>query len=440
VTDFDVVIVGARCAGSPLATLLSRSGLRVCVVDRASFPSDTLSTHGIQPCGVQVLDRLGVLDRLLKVAPPVDRGVVALGGTRVVLDRVTERLGAPMMNLRRVTLDAILVEAAAAAGAQIRTGTAVTGLLWDDGRACGVQTAAGDIRGAVVVGADGTGSKVASLVGAREYHVTQPGRFFAWAYFEGVPEASLPGPTTVWLGNPGRHGYLASATDNGLFLAAVTVDQRSRETFVADRDNRYADALREWPELDAVVAQGRRAGPVRVMSRWHGYFRTSAGPGWALLGDAGHFKDPTPGQGISDALRQAEHLAGAITTALDGSGPIDDALQRWWRWRDTDAWDMYWFASDMGAAGPTPRVLQEVRRLLLEQPDGPELLLRVLNHEVPPSAIASVPLFARAVAAALRHPPRAPVLHELKALVAQQAQRRSRAPAHADGTAARRHP
>src|SRR4029077_3047665 len=122
--------------GSPLATLLARSGMRTCVVDRARFPSDTPSTHGIQPSGVKILRRLGVADRLAQVAACIDRGRIAFDEIR--FDVVVGVLvGAPMLNVRRITLDAVLVDVAAAAGADVRLATAVTGLVVDNGRVVG---------------------------------------------------------------------------------------------------------------------------------------------------------------------------------------------------------------------------------------------------------------------------------------------------------------
>src|SRR4051812_21521709 len=102
---YDVIVVGGRCAGAPLATWLARAGLGVCVLDRAAFPSDTPSTHGIQPSGVRGLERLGVLDRLLAIAPPVERGLLAFDGGRLELDGMRDVMGAPMLNVRRITLD-----------------------------------------------------------------------------------------------------------------------------------------------------------------------------------------------------------------------------------------------------------------------------------------------------------------------------------------------
>jgi 2-polyprenyl-6-methoxyphenol hydroxylase-like FAD-dependent oxidoreductase len=423
---FDVIVVGARCAGSPLATLLARAGLRVCLLDRARFPSDTPSTHGVQPSGVRILERLGVLERLLEVATPIERGTIALDEARIEVDAISERLGAPMLNVRRIVLDAVLLEAAGAAGADVRTCTAVTGLLEEDGRVVGVATSAGGLRARLVVGADGARSTVAGLVGATEYHRTPPGRIFAWAYFDG---ADAP-DDKVWLGSIGDHAFLASPTDAGLFMAAVTFAQDRRDELRGDRAAAHGAALTGWPDLDACLATAARVGPVRMMSRWHGYFRRSAGAGWVLVGDAGHFKDPTPGQGISDALRQTAALAPAIVDALGGTRRPDDVLHDWWRWRDRDAREMYWFAHDMGSPGRTPPLRAELRRRVAADPEFAYGLLRVLNHELAPSALFTPSLALAVTAQALRtgREDRGAVLREAVSLVATDVLRRARRP------------
>ena len=107
--------------------------------------------------------------------------------------------------------------------------------------------------------------------------------------------------------------------------------------------------------MAAVVAGARRTGPPSLIARWTGYFRESAGPGWVLVGDAGHFKDPSPGQGITDALRQAERLAADVVAGLSGARSLDDAMRAWWRWRDRDAREMAWLAHDLGRGGRVPR-------------------------------------------------------------------------------------
>jgi 2-polyprenyl-6-methoxyphenol hydroxylase-like FAD-dependent oxidoreductase len=215
---FDVVVVGARCAGSPLATMLARRGLRVCLLDRSTFPSDSLSTHLIQPCGVEVLERLGLLDRLLAAgAATVGRLSLVSDGVRIEAATDAETFAAPSLCLRRIRLDHLLVEAAAAAGVEVHTGSGVTELLQEGGRIAGVRTRQRAFRAPLVVGADGRASTVANLAGAAEYRAEPPGRLFSWGYFEGVAEDE----GRLRLGKIGELAYLSCPTDSGLFLAGV---------------------------------------------------------------------------------------------------------------------------------------------------------------------------------------------------------------------------
>jgi 2-polyprenyl-6-methoxyphenol hydroxylase-like FAD-dependent oxidoreductase len=302
--------------------------------------------------------------------------------------------GWPGISLRRIRLDAILVGAAAEAGAEVRTGTAVTGLLTEGGRVAGVTTAAGELRAPLVVGADGTRSAVARMAGAREYHPTPNGRVFMWSYFDADPTDG-----EMWIGKIDDHTYLCLPTDSGLTLVAVCPSIHRRDEVRADREAVYADGLRAWPEIDGRVAGARREGPLRTMANMRGFFRQSAGPGWVLVGDAGHFKDPTPGQGISDALLQSEKLAGAITSALGGGGGDPDGVLRdWWRWRDEDAWEMYWLAHDMGAPGPSPPLRQEAQRRIAAEPALITAMVRVLNRDLLPSELFT-PAFSLGIAA-----------------------------------------
>lgn len=371
----------------------------MCLVDRDGFPSDTPSTHGIQPVGVEVLDRLGVLDRLRELAPPIEAGFLAFDDYRVSVEETAEIVGAPMFNLRRVTLDTILVDAARESGAELRAKTAVTGLLRSRSRVVGVETTAGPLRAPLVVGADGARSSVARLVGAEEYHRTAARRIFLWSYFEGVD----PEERRVWLGGIGEDNFLASPTDSGLFLAAFVAPIRRQQELRGNRTEGYEEGVARWPELGEILAPARRAAPVQMMSNWHGFFRRSAGPGWVLVGDAGHFKDPTPGQGIADALRQVEMLAPAIASALGGDAPSDAPLLEWWDWRDRDAWDMYWFAQDLGATDRAPNLIAASQRRFASDPDLIEKLLRILNHEIPSSQLFTPSFTISLLAGALRN-------------------------------------
>ena len=424
--QFDVVVVGARCAGSPLAVMLARRGLRVCVLDRARFPSDTPSTHVIQPCGVDVLSRLGVLDAILRAgAKPVERITFVVGDARVEAKNVEYGSSEFGLCVRRVVLDELLVDAAASAGADVRTGTTVTGLLREEGRIVGVESDAGPVRATLVVGADGRRSTLARLVGAREYHVVPPGRMFAWGYFEGVGETE----GHLRLGRVGPLAFLSCPTDAGLFMAGIAPAMEDKHTFLADRERNFADGLRSWPEIGDLVDGASRVGPIRIVADWHSFMRTPFGPGWALVGDAGNFKDPTPAQGIADALRQNERLADTIEDGLGGVADLDQALREWGQWRDEDALEMHWFAADIGAPGRSSKLNVEIIREISHDAEATEGLMRVLNRELRPSELFTPGRLARAAARAMRRQPihAGSVAVEVSRVVRTQVRRRREA-------------
>lgn len=424
--SFDVVVVGARCAGAPLAMLLARSGLRVCLIDRSRFPSEVPSTHAIQPNGTAALARWG-LDTAVRAsgAPPIVQAKVVIDDVAVDYTKGSGFThltgGTPMYCVRRSTLDPILIDAAVAAGADFRPSTPATGVITDDGRVSGVETPAGEITAALVVGADGPHSGVARLVGSREYHSTPPGRMFMWGYF-GLTGGADP---RILLGKKEDTALLAAPCDGDLFLVAVVPSIQDKSRYLADTGRGLREGLSGFAEVESVVGDAELVGPVRTMTRWHGYFREATGPGWVLAGDAGHFKDPTPGQGIADAFRQVERLAPAVIDGL-ADGKLDGRLEEWARWRDRDAWEMYWFATNMGASGPTRPLMREMIRQTVSRPGGQEKFLQVLNHDLEPSRVFTP---ARAMGAALSlfgsgAAPRSAVWQELRGVVGQEITKR----------------
>ena len=423
---FDVVVVGARCAGAPLPAMLAGRGVRVALVDKATFPSDTPSTHIFQNDAARILAGIGVLDRVLATgAPWIERADLRVDDLRLV-HRWPRRPAdpGPMLSVRRPALDVLLVEAAEEAGAVVRTGTRVTGVVERDGRVAGVRVDGGEaLDASLVVGADGRSSAIARFTGARAYNTVPNQRLASWAYYEG---ASPPEPATFFAHRWDEEYLIACPCDGGLYMVAAIPPASRVGQFREDPDGAFEAHVDRCAPVAAVVAGARRTDRPSLVARWTGYFRESAGPGWVLIGDAGHFKDPAPGQGITDALRQAERLAADIVDGLSGGRPLDEALRGWWRWRDRDAREMAWFAHDMGRGGRVPPVLVEILRPLASDPADADRFFDVLNHRTRPSEILTPTRLLAATARLLRRGEAAParVLGDTREIVAQDVRRR----------------
>jgi flavin-dependent dehydrogenase len=400
----DVLVAGGRCAGAPLATWLARAGLSVIAVDRSRFPSDTLSTHVFQGGGIASLQRLGALEDVLATgAPPINRSRVRLvnGDDRIEgeLPIPTPAPGLPaMLCVRRVALDAILRERAADAGAELLDGWALTDLLRERKRVVGARIRSRDgaereIRARVVVGADGRGSTVARLAGARRYGVLPMERFGYFAYYEGV---TPPAPGTISVARDERLFGFASPADDGLFLACLMPPAADYGEFMSDVDASWDREVARLEGVGDAVATGRRVGRPRGLHPVDTYMRDAAGPGWALVGDAGHFKDPAPGQGIADAFRHAESLAEAVAAGLD-DGNLDRRLRAWWRSRDREAMQRHTWAHAFGSAGPAQHVIVELQRDLLSRDDGLERFWGPTLQRLAPQKVLNGRALARSV-------------------------------------------
>jgi len=400
---FDVAIVGARCAGSPLATLLRRAGLSVCVVDQAEFPSDTLSTHMFQLSGIEILQRLGVLDAVLaEGAPPITdcymkfEDVNLSGSPRL---RPTDP-PVPMLCVRRIALDVHLVEAARRSGVEMRLHHRVTGLIEKHGRVAGVRVRdrggrPSTIEADLVVGADGRLSTIARLTGARRYHVTSSERLSSWAYFRNVPRQPV---ARVYYHRLGDDFVVAAPADNDLFVAISCPSLEHAGEHRADPEGAFYRAVNGCEPVAELLAGAERITKFRGLTRFEGFFREATGPGWVLAGDSGHFKDPTPGQGISDALRQVERLAGAIARGIGSAPRLDAELRRWWHWRDTDAIQHYWFAADIGRRGPISPVLLEILRGIAADEELRKDFLDIFIHRMRPRQLFGLSALASATA------------------------------------------
>lgn len=311
---YDVLVVGARCAGASTAMLLARRGLRVLVVDRAARGSDTLSTHALMRGGVMQLARWGLLDGVAAVTPPV-RTTTFHYADEVVPVAIRPKFGVDVLYApRRTVLDQLLVSAAEQAGADVAFGVRLVDLV----RASGGRVAGALLEGRggrrglvladVVIGADGLRSRVAPLAGARTLRVAAAGGAVIYGYWAGAPQDGYH-----WHYRPGVSAG-AIPTNGGLTCVFATLPA---SRFLGDLRFRTAEGYREVlgeaaPGLLAALEGATLVGGLRGFAGDPGIVRESHGPGWALVGDAGCFRDPITAHGITDALRDAEILAAAV--------------------------------------------------------------------------------------------------------------------------------
>jgi flavin-dependent dehydrogenase len=340
---YDVVVVGAGPAGAPTAMLLARLGYRVLLLDRARFPRDTLSTHYLQQPGVALLRDWKLLEAVLATGcPPLDEvryhaGGVTLGGPAWVYDGVGFAL-AP----RRHLLDRLLVDAAVSAGAGFRDGQRVTDLLVEDGRVAGVRCGASDgrqreIRARLVIGADGTRSVVAARAGAATRIADPLMTCVYYTYWPGRPSA---GRFEIHEA-PGRWLGVVPTNDDLTLVAAYFPQAEYHRVRTGVRDAYLAAVRATAPAVYDRLDGAEPAERLRGTGAQHNYFRQSAGPGWALVGDAGHHKDSLTARGITDAFHSAALLAEAVGADLRHPGRLRAALLRYERRRDELLMDEY---------------------------------------------------------------------------------------------------
>jgi 2-polyprenyl-6-methoxyphenol hydroxylase-like FAD-dependent oxidoreductase len=363
--EYDAIVVGARCAGSPTAMLLARKGYRVLLVDRATFPSDVVNGYYVQQTGGARLQRWGLLDRLRDSnCPPLrtltfDFGDFSLSGSPPALDGVVEGY-AP----RRTALDKILVDAAVEGGAELREGFPVEGLLWEGDRVTGVRSitksgATATERARIVIGADGTNSIVARAVNAPAYNARPTLTCWYTAHWSGVPAKGVE----FYLRE--RRVLIVGRTNDGLTAVIAGLPYDEFFEFRKDVKGNYFKTLDLVAELAERVRSGKREERFLGTADTANFFRRPYGPGWALVGDAGYHKDPSTAQGISDSFRDAELLSDAIDQGFSGRRSPENALADYERERNAAVMPMYEFTLQLAnlAKPAPPEILQLLRAL-----------------------------------------------------------------------------
>lgn len=383
---YDAIVVGARCAGSPTAMLLARKGYKVLLVDRATFPSDTISTHLIHPPGVTVLRRWGLLDQLVATGCPaihtynVDFGPFTISGTPGTAE------SAVSYSPRRTVLDKLLVDAAGEAGAEVREGFSVEELVMEDGdgRVSGIRGHAkggGSVteRARVVIGADGPHSLVAKTVGAEKYREQAPLQSGYYSYWSGLPMA---GRFEAY--DRGDRAFAVWPTNDDLTLVIVSWPIVEFEACKSDIEGNYLQAIARAPAFHERLRAARRE------ERFFGaaipnFFSKPYGPGWALVGDASYIKDFITAQGISDAFRDAELCTTALERWFSGAAAFDTAMSAYQSERDAQVGTIFDFTCQFARLQPPAPEMQQLLGAVHGNQEAMDGFVRIISGVVSPA-------------------------------------------------------
>ncbi len=360
--SYDAIVVGARCAGSPAAMLLARKGYRVLLLDKATFPSDTMSTHHVHPPGVAALDRWGLLERLEATGcPPVttysfDFGPLTISGSPRPIDGIAHGYCS-----RRTVLDKLLADAAVEAGAELREGFTVDEVLASDGTVTGIR---GHEKGGaevtehakVVIGADGKHSLVAKTVEPEQYNERRSHLAMYYAYWSDLP---ADGFDTI-IRAEHRRGWAAIPTHDNLTVVPFGWPVEEFKANRGDIEGNFFAAADYAPEFAERVRAAKRESKFIGSADLPGYFRKPFGRGWALLGDAGYHKNPITAMGINDAFRDAELVADALDGAFSGGRSLEDGMSDYQQTRDREAGPVYEFTDEFAQLQPPPPEMQQL--------------------------------------------------------------------------------
>jgi 2-polyprenyl-6-methoxyphenol hydroxylase-like FAD-dependent oxidoreductase len=390
---YDAIVVGARVAGSPTAMLLARKGYDVLLVDRASFPSDTISTHLIHPPGINALQRWGLLDKIVASGcPAIDTYAFDFGP--FTLSGAPDPDGTVAHGPRRTVLDKVLLDAAAEAGAEVREGFSVESMVYEHDHVVGVRghgkgATAVTERARVVIGADGRHSLVAQAVNPSQYHEMPPLLAAYYAYWSGLP---MQGRFETYI-RPNR-GMAAFPTNDDL---TVVIAGWPYAEFEANKKDIEGNLFKTYDLAPAFAERLRAAARETrfVGTAVPNFFRKPYGPGWALVGDAGYNKDFITAQGIHDAFRDAELCVTALDEAFGGTRSFDAAMADYQSRRDAQVLPMYEFTTELATLEPPPPELQQLLAAMAGNQDAMDGFAQVNGGVTSPAEFFSPANVAR---------------------------------------------
>ena len=382
-------------------------GLSGLAVDKATFPSDTISTHIIWPHGAEIMDRWGLLDRLAATGcPPMALNLIFDVGPFALKGGVTDTNGGRGgFCPRRTVLDKLLVDAAVEAGVELREAFTVEALLWDGDRVAGIKghsRTGGSDRGArarIVIGADGVHSLWPSRPRAGVRRSSRRCTANYYCYFSGFAGDDIE----EYVRDHQAFGCFADKRRSHPHRGAVA-RHRFPKTCAATSRATSRQVLESTPTFAARVRERRREEKWYGTAGVPGYFRKPFGQGWALVGDASYNRDPITAQGISDAFIDAEMLChGPRRMAWSGAAQLDDALAAHEATRDQRVTPMYEFTCQLATLEPPPPDMQRLSCALRGNQDATNPFFSAITGAIPlPDFMNRTENLGRIMAAAKR--------------------------------------
>lgn len=362
---YDAIVVGARCAGASVAMLLGRRGYKVLLVDRSPVGSDIPHGHFIHRGGPQRLAKWGILDQVkASGCQLVSEVTMVIGGVPLTADLEID--GIPFgCAPRRSVLDKILADNAVAAGVELRDRFVVDEFLMDGERVVGINGRDLETNqrfseyGRIVIGADGRNSRLAQAVQAPTYEAVPSVSCYYFSYWAGVPAEALE----IHVGL--QQVIFTFPTNDDLLGVFVAWPIEQFHAVRSDLETHFWAALDKAPTLAARVRAGQQVDRFYGTADLPNFFRKPYGPGWALVGDAGHHKDPYMALGISDALRDADYVSEAVHQGLSGVRPMDEALAEFEQKRNAESMASYHENLARATFTPPPPEVRQLRAALV---------------------------------------------------------------------------
>ena len=400
---YNVIIIGARCAGATLAIYLARAGLSVLLLDKDELPSDqVLSTHTIHPPGIDILDEVGVGKAIREVCPPSRIMRLSKNGNAV---DIMHSEGRAEYCPRRKRLDGLLQDAALKEGVELLARTRLIKIEFENGRVSGVRVVNSntseelDFKTDLVIGADGRHSSVAQMVQAPEYLGYDAPRGMYWAYWNapGIWKTDARYSFDMYQGNTFGNVRVVFQTDHDQLLIGSLPSTEKAQSWRLDPLTSLIADLSSDPVIAPLIEGSNPDGKVRGTIKERFFFRQGVGPGWALVGDAGHHKEFVIGDGITEALLQARSLSAAIITGSD------KAMVRWWRARDVEALPLFYLGQDEGSLVPPGYLDGLVLKKMDKDTELKKRMALVMEHKLSPfDAFPVSKVFKWTLGAALR--------------------------------------